>query len=249
MRETLLDIVKHTGDLGFIEIAKVTGKPDKTIIEAIDTDKQVIIKGELKDPSAELEGEFGIKDMSLLKFYCNFANFKTDGSVVEVLREKRGDKELIAEIKFSNENAESTAIYRVMNIELVPDQPSFLGTTWDIDFVPTASKIAEFSALASGLMSIENYFMPKTDEDGNLRFYIGDETAATNKANMVFEKNVAAKFPAGLYWPIQQVLSVLKLATDNKVDPTIRLMAKGALQITFESKFGKWSYIFPGKRK
>lgn len=249
MRETFLDIIKHTGDLGFIEIVKITGATDKTNIESIDADKRVIVKGTLKEASAELEGEFGFKDLTLLKSYCNFANFKTDTSTVEVIREKRGDREVVAEVRFASEDNETSATYRVMNIDLVPDQPKFLGGNWDLEFKPSAAKIAEFSELASSLMSIEQYFMPKTDKDGNLRFYIGDETAATNKASLVFEKNVKTEFPAGLYWPIQQVLAVLKLAGSDKAEPTIHLLAKGALQISFDSSEASWVYIFPGQRR
>ncbi len=249
MRETFLDITKHTGDLGFIDIVKLTGTSDTTTVEAIDADKRVIIKGRLTDVSAELEGEFGFKDLALLKSYCNFANFKADGANIEVVREKRGDREVVAEVRFASEDGETSATYRVMNIDLVPEQPKFLGKDWDIEFKPTQAKIAEFASLASSLMSIEQYFMPKTDKDGNLRFYIGDETAATNKASLVFEKNVGADFPAGLYWPIQQVLAVLKLAGDDKAEPTIHLLAKGALQISFDSTLASWTYIFPGQRR
>jgi len=249
MRETFLDITKHTGDLGFLDTVKITGTSDQTLIESMDADKNVILKGLLKEPSAQLEGDFGLSNLPLLKFYCNFANFKSDDASVDIIREKRGDRELITEIRFASADTESTATYRVMNADLVPDQHKFLGKDWDIEFIPTKSKIAEFSELATGLMSIETYFMPKTDDAGNLRFYIGDEAAATNKASMVFQKDVKATFAGGLHWPIQPVLSILKLAASNGSEPTMSFLAKGALQISFESKFGDWKYILPAKRR
>lgn len=247
MRDILLDIAKHTGDLGFLEIVKITGSKDETLIQSMDKDKLVVLSGSLKEPCVDLEGEFGLNNLNLLKFYANFANFKTDDATIKVARERRGDRDVVAEIQFASADNESSATYRVMNPELVPDQPKFIGSKWDFEFSPSQSKIAEFSDLSSGLVGIETYFSPKIDKDGNLRFYIGDENAATNKANMIFEKNIVAELPTGLYWPIDQVLKVLKLAGTNNA--TMSFMAKGVLRISFDSKFGSWGYIFPSKRK
>lgn len=249
MREKLLDIVKHTGDLGFLQLVKVTGTDDETLIESIDQNKLVILKGTLLEPENEFVGEFGLNNLSLLKFYCNYANFKSDNATIATKKENRGGDDIIAEISFTDENKESSATYRVMNASLVPKQQKFMKDKWDILFKPSPSKINEFSALASGFASLESYFMPKTDEDGNLRFYIGDENAATNKASMVFEKDVKFNFPTGLNWPIAEVLAILKLAQDSKSEIEIGLMEVGALQISFKSKFGDWKYIFPAKRK
>ena len=248
MRDTLTDIVKHTGDLGFIEMAKITGTDESTTIEAMDAGKTVIVKGTLKESNDDFKGEFGINQMQLLKFYTTFPSYKAGGAKTTIIREDRNGETLPTEITFESASKDSTATYRLMNKDLIPDQYKFLGTSWDIEISPANTKIAEFSALANGLVAFESNFMPKV-EDSILKFYIGDAGAATNKANMVFDDNVVGDFAGGVYWPIQQVLAILKLADIDGSSPTMSFMAKGALKISFSSSTCDWDYILPGKRK
>ena len=51
MRDVLLDIVKHTHSLGFIQAVKVNGGDGTaTEIEAMDDDRTVVLKGKLHNP-------------------------------------------------------------------------------------------------------------------------------------------------------------------------------------------------------
>ena len=53
MKDVVLDIVKHTAGLGFIENIKVTGTNDATKLEAMDPDRTVILNAQLHAPAAE----------------------------------------------------------------------------------------------------------------------------------------------------------------------------------------------------
>lgn len=240
MREIISEIVRHTGGLGFIEIVKITGTEEGTLIEAMDNDKTVIIKGELHNPLPEFEGEFGMSNLSLIKGLVDHPSFKTDEATVEV--ERQGDAP--SEIKFTDEQGQE-ATYRFMNSQLVPNQAKFLGAEWDIEVHPTKSKIAEFASFA-GLYNFENLFMVDT-KGSQLRFHIGDPSSASHKAMVIFSKDTGGKMSAGLYWPVPQVLSILKLAEDEKSE--MHFSSKGALQISIEGTFANWKYILPAKKR
>src|SRR5690606_32602337 len=143
MRDTLLDVVKHTGGLGFIDTVKITGTETETFVEAMDTERTVIIKAKLLKPEAELVGEFGMSHLSLLQGLLNFANFKTDGASIVVKRKDRNGKQTPEEIVFKGDNGTSPASYRLMSSELIPDQAKFLGTAWDVEVSPGRSKVTE----------------------------------------------------------------------------------------------------------
>lgn len=240
MREIFSEIVRHTGGLGFIEIVKITGTEESTLVEAMDNDKTVIIKGNLYNPVPEFEGEFGMSSLVLIKGLVDHPSFKTDEAHVEIERQD----EAPSDITFTNEEGTSSS-YRFMSAQLVPNQAKFLGTEWDVEFTPTKSKIAEFSSFA-GLYSFESLFMVDTKGD-QLRFHIGDPASASHKATVMFAKGIEGKMSAGLYWPVSQVLSILKLADEDTA--TMRFSAKGALQISLESTFAKWDYILPAKKR
>lgn len=246
MRETLLDIVKHVSGVNNVDTIKVTGTKDSTLIEAMDTERTVIIKTKLHTPLEELEGEFGASHLTpLLQGLLNYPNYKTDGASVSVVRKERNGKQVPEEIVFKDEQGQ-TASFRLMNADLVPEQAKFLGTTWDVEVDPSNSKIAEFNQLAQLYSSFENYFLVKT-VDGDLRFYIGDEGSSMHKAFLTIESGVSGELKGDLHWPINQVLQVLKLGKDENIK--LQFSGRGALQITMSSPKAEYKYILPARKK
>lgn len=248
MREVISDIVKHTGGLGFIEIVKITGSDEETKIEAMDNDKTVIVKGNLSEPLPEFEGEFGMGNLSLIKGLADHPNFRTDNAKVDVIRGEdpvNAKKTVPNEIIFIDEQGQ-TASYRFMNSQLVPSQARFLGTTWDVSIKPSKSKVTEFSSFAGLYSAFETLFMVDV-EDGDLRFHIGDPNGISHKASIIIEREVTGKMSGGLYWPIAQVLSILKLGLDENV--TMNFSAKGALMIELTNNISNYQYILPAKKR
>lgn len=246
MRETLLDIVKHTGGLGFIETVKITGSAKETVIEAMDNDRTVIIKAKLLAPEGDLLGEFGMSHLELLRGLLNFSTYKADGATIAVKTAERDGRKAPEEIVFKGEGGKSPASYRLMNASLIPEQAKFLGTQWDVEVAPEKSKIGEFSALASLYSSFENYFLVKTDE-GNLNFLIGDEGSSMHKASLTITEGVEGELRGDLHWPISQVLSILKLGADENLK--LQFSARGALQITMTSGYAEYNFILPARKK
>lgn len=251
MREVISDIVKHTGGLGFIEIVKISNTSEDegsvTKVEAMDNDKTVIIKGQLLETVEDFTGEFGMTNLSLIKGLVDHPNFKTDEATLTVVKEEDSNTGTTSPVEILFDDGKGqTASYRFMSAQLVPSQAKFLGTTWDVTITPSKSKIAEFSSFAALYSSFENLFMADT-HNCNLRFNIGDPNGNSHKTSMIFEEGVSGKLASGLYWPIDRVLSILKLGAG--VSTTMAFSSKGALMITLENEIGKYSYILPAKKR
>lgn len=251
MRETLQDIVKHTGGLGIkIDTVKITGTETDTVIEAMDNDRIVIIKGKLVNPEPNLVGEFGLSHLELLNGLVSSALYKGEGVEVEVKHRDRNGVSTPEEISFRNTNTKNAASYRLMSKDLIPEQAKFLGTNWDVEISPSPSKLKELQALTSLYTSFEQHFMAKTvkNEEGanELRIYIGDEGSAMHRAYMTFAE-VDGDLTGDLYWGITPVMAILKLIADE--NPKIQFSSRGALQITAENSLATYRFILPARKK
>lgn len=251
MRETLQDIVKHTGGLGFIETVKITGSDDETLVEAMDNDRTVIVKAKLLKADAQLKGEFGMSNLSLIQGLVSSPLFKGDGVTTEVKSRERNGKMVPEEIAFDNTTTKSKAAYRLMSSDLIPEQAKFLGAQWDVEVDPSASKLKELQALAALYAQFESFFAVKTvqNEEGTneLRFYIGDEGSSMHRAYLTIGEEVEGKLGGDLHWPINQVLAILKLGADENLK--LQFSSRGALQITMTSPAAEYHYILPARKK
>lgn len=247
MREVLLDLIRHTGGLGFLDTVKVFGTADKTEIESMDNDRTVILKATLKTPVPDLVGEFGMTRFNILQGFLGFANYRTDSSSIRIkTKERAGGKTVPEELVFSDGQGQSST-YRFMSADLIPEQAKFLGTSWDVEVEPSRSKILEFIQMSSILNSIEHYFLVKT-VDNSLRFYIGDEQAATDRACVIIEPDLKTGTLSGeLYWDSVPIAPILKLGLDENVK--LHFSNRGALQISMSSSLADYKFICPAKRK
>lgn len=246
LRTLLLDIVKHTGGLGFIDVVKISTTEDGfTKIEAMDEEKSVIVSGTLKETEERFIGTFGMSKLSVLKGFAEFANFKADDSTIEITTRDRNGSLAAEEIIFKDAQGQ-TAHYRLMNGDLVPAQAKFVGANWGVTMTPTKSKIHEFSQLATVLSTFETFFFPQIT-NGELRFYIGEDGGANHGAFVIFDNETAGKLKEKLYWPISQVLTLLKLSEETET--ILSISDDGALQLELESEFASWKYILPARMK
>lgn len=245
MREILTDVVKKIGGLGFVDTVKVTGTAEETKIEAIDNDKTVIIKAKLNTPQADLIGDFGISSLPLLSGLLNFTSYKTDDATFNVKRREHNGKTVPEEFEF-RDAAGLGSNFRLMAANLVSEQPIVADIKWDVSFVPTKSKIQEFSSLAGLYSQFDQFFSVKT-KDGNLVVAIGEEAAATHRASMVLVEGVAGELKGELLWPISQFLSIVKLADGN--DYTVGITSKGALQVEVTTDHANYRFIMPARRR
>jgi hypothetical protein len=245
MRDELLDIIRHTGGLGFFSEVKVNGTDDSTEIEAMHPDRTVILKAKLLQPSADLAGEFAMSRFNILSGYLNFANFKADDAEITIKRKDRVGKLYPEEMHFKD-NQGQTAVYRFMNADMVPPVAKFLGTTWDVEVEPSRNKVQEFSQLAGILSSVEPWFLVKV-VDKQLRFYIGEEGTTTDRSFLIIDPNVTGDLKSEIFWPISETLSIFKLGLDENMK--VSFTSKGAMQITMSSPYAEYQYLLPARKR
>lgn len=239
MRELFKDILDHTHALGFITELKITGDEDSTLIETIDENNRVVIKGHLKEPHPELIGEFGIGRLGVLKGIVDYPNLKTDEATATVVTKDRNGVIVPDEIVFSDGKG-TPWNHRFMSAELVREQVDFRGVDWTVEVTPTASEIRDFAYKTGVYASDETLFTVK-EEGGELRFYIG-ENGGTYVA---IETEDKVKFKGAHKWPFSEVIRVLKIDEGNALVSIYDAPKMGAMQITVETNLAKWLYIFP----
>lgn len=243
MRDALLDIIKHTGGLGFVDTVKITGTKDQTIVEAIDKDRTMIIKGKLHSSEETLAGEFGIGNMTNLQQLL--AHFNGDAKITVDYKVGGDKKKNPSALQFTDAQKQK-AIFRLVGLDYVPDQPKFLGATWDVVVKPNKSKIAELASMVSIMGGVDTYFTAKVAKN-ELQFWIGSEESATNSMFIKVSEELEDVKSFEMDWPHTQIMSILKLGVEEQ--PEIHISNKGAMLINIKSKLGEYNYILPARKR
>lgn len=243
MKDYLLDLIEHTQGLGVVELIKVEGTAQETKITALGEDKSVVIFGTFKQPIADFIGTFGMPNLSKLKTILSFDEYD-DTSIINVLRNNAGDPTAATSIHFETKNGDFVNDYRLMAKNLVEDKVknvTFNGTSWDVEFEPTAAGILRLKKQASA-NSEESNFKTKTD-NGDLKIYFGEPS--THSGNFVFQPGVTGNLTRPWQWPVKVFLSIMDLAGDKKV----RISDQGAAEITVDSGLANYRYLLPAQAK
>lgn len=243
MKDHIQDIVKNVISTGFFEKIKVTADTKGVLIEAMEKDKEVVFKGSFNKPVSELNGEFGLSNLSLLGHIISDQEFSSPDSKLSVIYEDRNNENVPIELNYVNKS-KTFVTYRFMSKQLVPDQPIFKEPVWDVVIKPTKNHIQQFAWAANGLGSYEHYFIPKI-QDGELRFYIGEDNAANQRGGAVFATGLSSTFDSQHRWKISHIQSALKLA--DSADCEMSFSTKGVIQVKLSTGVGVYKFIFPAK--
>lgn len=243
IKDAISDIAKNVISTGFYEKIKISGNDKNASIEAIDKDKQIILKATTLKPVDGWRGDFGLANLGLLNSIVNDPEFGHKDSRMELVYEEREGIDVPTELHYTNKST-SFICYRFLGKNTIPEQPKYMEPAWDVKLKPTKSSIQQFNWAAGSLSSYEQYFIPKT-VDGNLKFFIGDEGAATQRGGMVFATGVTGTFDSSHKWPIQLVSSLLKLV--DGADAEMALSVKGAIQLTLNTGITTYRYVLPAK--
>jgi hypothetical protein len=242
-RDVVQDIVKHTAGLGFITAVKVTGTDSETTLDAMDSDRTVIMKAQLHNTEMDFQGEFGLGNLGFLSGISGLANYQEDSATVEVVSRDRNGISVPDHLLFKDADG-NTDQYRFMSKEIIEQTlqtVKFKGAEWDITFEPTKQKVSELQQVASIYGGIEPNFTAKT-VDGDLVFTVGASDGSFT-GRRTFAKNVGGELNEGYAWPLAQVLAILKLGMSGQC--VMNISARGALQISVDSGIGKYDYILP----
>ncbi len=241
MKSYLLDIVQHTHGLGFIDLVKLSVVDNETTINAISEDQTVIVEGKFKECISEIDGVYGMPNLSKLSTILNIPEYK-EGAVITANKQNKNGEEYVVGIHFENKTGDFKNDYRFMSTDLVNDKLKplkFKGVAWNVDFVPTVNNIQRFKFQASA-NSEEKSFTAVSESKG-LVFYFGD--SGNHAGNFVFsneEGDVAKKWS----WPVAQILNILSLPGDK----TYKISNEGASMITVDSGLCEYKYIIPALR-
>jgi hypothetical protein len=241
MKEILQDIVSHTHNLGFLNIVKITGDDKTTKIDSMADDRTVIMYAETAAPYADMVGVFGMPQLNKLKYLVDGNEYK-DGAKLEVVKAARNGETIPVGIHFENKDGDFKNDYRFMNTEIINEKlktVTFRGVNWDVEVKPSLQAIQRFNFQA-GANTEHVSFLAKTDGD-SLKFIFGDQS--THGGEFVFANNVVGKLTKAHTWPVNAVLSILKIADVNNC--SLSISDAGALQITLDSGLAVYKYIVP----
>lgn len=243
MKSILQNIIAYTHNLGFIDLVKVTGTEQSTVITAIAEDRTVIITGTLKDPRAELLGVFGMPNLGKLKTILGFDDYDADSKIDVVNQDRNG---VIAPeiISFATKNGDFVNSYRLMLKVIVEEKiktVTFKGAGWNVEFEPKVNNIIRLRKQAQA-NSEEATFVTKVDA-GDLKIFFGEPS--THSGNFVFESGVTGKLTHAWQWPVDRVLSILSLPGDKM----FRISDQGATEITVDSGLAVYQYLLPAMTK
>jgi hypothetical protein len=243
IKDAIADIAKNVISTGFYEKIKITGGSKNSTVEAIDKDKQIILKATTLKPVDGWSGEFGLANLGLLNSIVNDSEFAHKDSRMELVFQEREGVDVPTELHYTNKS-NSFICYRFLGKNTVPEQPKYMEPSWDVKIKPNKSNIQQFNWAAGSLGSYEQYFIPKT-VDGNLKFFIGDEGAATQRGGVVFATSVTGEFDSSHKWPIALVSSLLKLV--DGADAEMSFSVKGAIQLSLNTGITTYKYVLPAK--
>jgi hypothetical protein len=243
MKDYLLDIVKHTNQLGFITLVKVVGSDKETVFEGLADDRSVILQATTKTPVAEFIGTFGMPNLDKLNTILKIPEYEKDEKI-ELSYQDKGGEQVPVGIAFSNASGDFKNDYRFMSSQIIEEKLKTVKmreVNWGIEFQPTVASIQRFKFQISA-NSEETTFIAKT-EGNDLKFFFGDHS--THAGNFVFQADVGGTLNRAWNWPVEQVSKILGLGGDI----TMKFSDDGVAEINVDSGLTNYRYLLPAQQK
>ena len=243
MRDHLLDIVKNTYGLGNIDLVKITGSTEETIVEALAEDRSVIVQAKMNGPVAEFIGTFGMPNLGKLNTILGIPEYKENAKISLTKQDRNGESVAVG-LHFENAAGDFKNDYRFMSQEVVSDKLKSVKmrtVTYNVDFEPAVAAIQRLKFMASA-NSEELNFTAKT-EGTDLKFFFGDHSS--HAGNFVFQAGVSGNLTKTWSWPVVAVISILNLSGDK----TFRISDEGVAQITVNTGIATYNYLLPAQSK
>lgn len=245
MQDFLKDIVQHTQALGNIDLIKITGDQNETLINSISEDRSVILEAKFKTAHPDFVGTFGMPNLGKLKTILGIDEYRENAKITVNTQTDTEGKSVPSGLHFENAAGDFKNDYRYMTEGVINDKlkaVKFKGVSWNVEFEPTVQNIQRmrFQAAAN---SEETTFTAKT-ENGDLKFFFGDPNS--HAGNFVFQAGVNGSYnKIQFHWPVQTVLGILALPGDKK----FHMSEQGASMITVDSGLIEYNYILPAQTK
>ena len=118
MRDQLLDIVEHTHKLGDIELVKVIGDTNETIVNAVNEGRSVVVNAKFNDPLPDFIGTFGMPELGKLNTILRISEYAEDA---KISINKKDDGEPSG-IHFENKTGDFKNDFRFMSSVVVNEK-------------------------------------------------------------------------------------------------------------------------------
>ena len=243
MKSILQDIVAHTNKLGFLNIVKVTGTAEKTLIDSMADDRSVVMYAETTTPHPDMIGTYGMPQLEKLRYLLDGKEYQ-EGAKIEVVTGDRNGETIPVGLHFENKDGDFKNDYRFMNQDVINEKlkkSTFRGVNWHVEVSPTMAAVQRFQFQA-GANTEHTTFLAKTD-GGNLKFIFGD--MSSHGGEFIFAQGVTGNLNKGWTWPVASVLAILKIADANNA--MLSFSNDGAMQITLDSGIATYKYIIPAQ--
>ena len=222
MQDYLKDIVQHTNGLGSIDLIKIVGDQNQTVITGIAEDRSVVVDAKFKNPHPDFIGTFGMPNLGKLKTILNIDEYHKDAKITVNTQKDPEGNTIPCGLHFENAAGDFKNDYRYMTANVQNIQR------------------LRFQAAAN---SEETTFTART-ENGDLKFFFGDPNS--HAGNLVFQASVAGNYTkTQFHWPVGAVLSILALPGDK----VYKMSDTGACMITVDSGLIEYNYILPAQTK
>lgn len=241
MREALTDLLT-IASAGGVQTMRVNGSESETIIDGM-TD-MMFFQADLKKPVLDLQGQFGITNMSLLRGLLSFPSYIAEGSKFKVEHFEHNGEKIPVKLVFNGKNA-SKALFSLANPKHVPPQLERQDFKVAMKFSPNKGKLAEFKDMTGIAKEFSGDIFTTKVVDANLLFEIGEESATTHFLSMVIEENVDGSIPDGMIWPLGKFHDLVKAIGGNPF--TVEIVVGTRLMIfSFDNEYAKYRYLMRG---
>lgn len=235
--------MQHTHSLGIIDLVKITGSDQETVVAAIADDRSVILDAQFKNPIPEFVGTFGMPNLGKLNTILNIQEYREDAKLSINTQERNGATVPVG-IHFENKTGDFKNDYRFMTSEIINDKLKTVrmkSVPWNVDITPTVASIQKMKFQASA-NSDEPVFVVKT-ENNKLKFFFGDHSS--HAGDFVFADGVSGSLSKQWSWPVSAVIGILSLGGDKN----LKISDAGVMQITVDSGIAVYEYKLPAQSK
>jgi hypothetical protein len=243
MRDIFLDLVNHTNSLKIGSI-KVSSSDEETKFLA-KIDQSLVMFAKTAVPVKELNGTFGLSDLSTLSYHLKNPEYQKDATITIVEKDEGGVK-VPQSMQFVNKNKDFKNEYRFVAKNIINRQVEdvvFSGkdVKWVAEFIPTQLSIDRLKRMTGGLT--DTLFFSYKLEDKNLNLYFGDQS--THAGSFTFETLPEGCLKHSFTWVLNHFQSVLDLDGDKR----IIMSDQGIMKIEVDSKITKYEFYLLAQQK
>jgi len=225
--DAMKEVIAYTHALGFLELVKVTGTDTATELNAMASDKTVVLNSKFVQPVQDLEGVFGLHDLGRLATILAIPEYK-ENATITVNHMTVNERTIPTGIAFSNANKDFKNEYRFMSQDVVETQlppRTRKDIRWDISIQPSVSAIQRLKFQSQAAGNSNGTFQARMDHK-DLVFSLGD--GSSHSGEFKFHTDVKGNLKTPRQWPLAHVQGILGLTGDK----VLEISDDGAMQIT-----------------